>query len=122
MTEQAVIKAIREIVAQKFYKLPEDVNLNTVFTQDLRADSLDMLELCWDICKTYNIPNKAFEEELAQKNITAITVDDCVTAACKLLGIKRGPDKEAAILWLAVTTKKGANMATTNKKFKAITK
>ena len=93
ITEDDVIKTVLECVAKKRHKEPEDVSLTDFFTQDLGGDSLDMLEIGWDICKTYNIQNKPFEDELSKKSIVDITVDDIVTATCKLLGIERSTAK-----------------------------
>ena len=87
MTEQEVINTVKEITAKKFYKLPETINLDTAFSNDLGADSLDMVEIVVESCNHFKIPTDEFEKE----DIT--TVDKLVTLVCKNLGITRGANK-----------------------------
>ena len=121
MTEQEIINTVKEITAQKRHKQSNDVNLNSNFTQDLGADSLDMLEIIWQISEKCDIQPKLLEDQLARQNITSITVDDMVTAVCKTLGIERSTNKGSTTivgLLIAITNRKSTNIATINNKNK----
>lgn len=121
MTEQEIINTVKEITAQKRHKQSNDVNLNSNFTQDLGADSLDMLEIIWQISEKCDIQPKLLEDQLARQNITSVTVDDMVTAVCKTLGIERSTNKGSTTivgLLIAITNRKSTNIATINNKNK----
>ena len=95
MTEQEVINTVRTIIANKFYKHPDDIDLATSFTQGLGADSLGMLELAMEISTRFKIPSTDLEIQ--------DTVDDVVTLICKHLKISRSTNKGASNIIALIT-------------------
>ena len=45
MSNEEILKVLRELVAEQFAKDPEDIDLDTAFEGDLGADSVDLVEL-----------------------------------------------------------------------------
>ena len=45
MSNEEILKILRELVAEQFAKEPEEIGMNTAFEGDLGADSVDLVEL-----------------------------------------------------------------------------
>ena len=45
MSNEEILKVLRELVAEQFAKEPEDITMDTSFEGDLGADSVDLVEL-----------------------------------------------------------------------------
>jgi acyl carrier protein len=87
MTEQEVINTVCTVIAKKLYKQPNDIKLDTMFTHDLGADSLDMLVIATELSNILKIPINEFED----KEINSI--DDLVALICNYLKISRSTNK-----------------------------
>ena len=70
---QDIIERMQRIIADQFSVDPEEITPETVFTDDLGADSVDLVELVMSMEEEFDI-GEVREEELA----TLSTVDDCV--------------------------------------------
>ena len=70
---QDIFERMQRIIADQFSVDPEEVTPETVFTDDLGADSVDLVELVMSMEEEFDI-GEVREEELA----TLSTVDDCV--------------------------------------------
>ncbi len=97
MTEQEVINTVRNVTAQKLYKKPSDINLGTMFTHDLGADSLDMFEIVLELSDRFGIPANEFEGKEIH------SVDDLVTLVCNHLGIIRSTNKDSSNIIALIT-------------------
>ena len=73
MSNEEILKVLRELVAEQFAKEPEDITMDTAFEGDLGADSVDLVELVMSMEEEFEI-GEVLEEELA----TLSTVGDCV--------------------------------------------
>lgn len=72
MMEKEILKEITPIIAEKLGVNESEISLDTSFTQDLGADSLDTVELLVDFEKKYGI---SISDE-NQENI--LTVGDAI--------------------------------------------
>ncbi len=70
---QDIFERMQRIIADQFSVDPEEITPETVFTDDLGADSVDLVELVMSMEEEFDI-GEVREEELA----TLSTVDDCV--------------------------------------------
>ena len=70
---QDIFERMQRIIADQFSVDPEEVKPETVFTDDLGADSVDLVELVMSMEEEFDI-GEVREEELA----TLSTVADCV--------------------------------------------
>lgn len=67
-----IFEKVRHIVSQQFHVAEEEIELDTVFTEDLDADSLDLVELVMEL-------EDEFETEVDDSEIEDIeTVEDAV--------------------------------------------
>ena len=73
MSNEEILKILRELVAEQFAKEPEDITMDTAFEGDLGADSVDLVELVMSMEEEFDI-GEVREEDLA----TLSTVGDCV--------------------------------------------
>ena len=67
MSNEEILKILRELVAEQFAKEPEDITMDTAFEGDLGADSVDLVELVM-----------AMEEEFEEELTSLKTVGDAV--------------------------------------------
>ena len=63
MSNEEILKVLRELVAEQFAKDPEDIDLDTAFEGDLGADSVDLVELVMAMEEEFEI-GEVQEEEL----------------------------------------------------------
>ncbi len=70
---QDIFERMQRIIADQFSVDLEEITPETVFTDDLGADSVDLVELVMSMEEEFDI-GEVREEELA----TLSTVDDCV--------------------------------------------
>ena len=97
MTEQEVINTVRTITARKLYKQPNDIKLDAAFSNDLGADSLDIMEIAINLSKHFEIPANEFEDQDIH------TIDDIVDIICKYLKISRSTDKDSSNIIALIT-------------------
>lgn len=111
MTEQDVIKKIKEITAKRFLKYSHEVELTYDFNHDLGADSFDMYCIVNDICATYDIPYHMLSHDVLFADNTPKTVNDMVTLVCNQLKIQRSTNKNSATIvgLIAIIYEKGQN-------------
>ena len=64
MTNEEILKVLRELVAEQFAKEPEDIGMDTAFEGDLGADSVDLVELVMAMEEEFEI-GETQEEDLA---------------------------------------------------------
>ena len=57
-----VLDKVMEMVAEQFMLEPEEINADTVFVDDLGADSLDVVELTMALEQEFNLPDTPEEE------------------------------------------------------------
>ena len=70
---QDIFERMQKIIAEQFSVNPNEITMGTVFTDDLGADSVDLVELVMSMEEEFDI-GEVREEELA----TLSTVGDCV--------------------------------------------
>ena len=70
---QDIFERMQKIIAEQFSVNPKEITMETVFTDDLGADSVDLVELVMSMEEEFDI-GEVREEELA----TLSTVGDCV--------------------------------------------
>ena len=70
---QDTFDRMQKIIAEQFSVNPNEITMETVFTDDLGADSVDLVELVMSMEEEFDI-GEVREEELA----TLSTVGDCV--------------------------------------------
>lgn len=70
---QGIFERMQRIIADQFSVDPSEITPETVFTDDLGADSVDLVELVMSMEEEFDI-GEVREEELAALS----TVDDCV--------------------------------------------
>ena len=75
-----IFERMQKIIADQFSVDPEEITAETVFTDDLGADSVDLVELVMSMEEEFDI-GEVREEELA----TLSTVEDCVNFLTKKL-------------------------------------
>ena len=73
MSNEEILKILRELVAEQFAKEPEEIGMDTAFEGDLGADSVDLVELVMAIEEEFDV-GEIGEEELSSLH----TVGDCV--------------------------------------------
>ena len=73
MSNEEILKVLRELVAEQFAKEPEDITMDTSFEGDLGADSVDLVELVMSMEEAFDI-GEVQEDELSGLS----TVGDCV--------------------------------------------
>ncbi len=73
MSNEEILKVLRELVAEQFAKEPEEIALDTAFEGDLGADSVDLVELVMAMEEEFEV-GEIQEDELA----TLKTVGDAV--------------------------------------------
>ena len=64
MSNEEILKVLRELVAEQFAKDPEDIDLDTAFEGDLGADSVDLVELVMAMEEEFEV-GEVQEEELS---------------------------------------------------------
>ena len=64
MSNEEILKILRELVAEQFAKEPEEIGMNTAFEGDLGADSVDLVELVMAMEEEFEI-GEIEEEELS---------------------------------------------------------
>ena len=64
MSNEEILKILRELVAEQFAKEPEEIDLDTAFEGDLGADSVDLVELVMAMEEEFEI-GEVQEEELS---------------------------------------------------------
>ncbi len=74
MSNDEILKVLRELVAEQFAKEPEEISLDTAFEGDLGADSVDLVELVMAMEEEFEV-GEIQEDELA----TLKTVGDAVS-------------------------------------------
>ena len=70
---QDIFERMQKIIAEQFSVNENEITMETVFTDDLGADSVDLVELVMSMEEEFDI-GEVREEELA----TLSTVGDCV--------------------------------------------
>ena len=70
---QDIFERMQKIISEQFSVNPNEITMETVFTDDLGADSVDLVELVMSMEEEFDI-GEVREEELA----TLSTVGDCV--------------------------------------------
>ena len=73
MSNEEILKVLRELVAEQFAKEPEEIGPDTAFEGDLGADSVDLVELVMAMEEEFEI-GETQEEDLG----TMKTVGDAV--------------------------------------------
>ena len=63
MSNEEILKVLRELIAEQFAKDPEDITLDTSFDGDLGADSVDLVELVMAMEEEFEV-GEIEEEEL----------------------------------------------------------
>ena len=63
MSNEEILKVLRELVAEQFAKDPENITLDTAFDEDLGADSVDLVELVMAMEEEFEL-GEIQEEEL----------------------------------------------------------
>ncbi|MBQ1460041.1 MAG: acyl carrier protein [Oscillospiraceae bacterium] len=73
MTMEEIFKKMRGLIAEQFAMEPEEVTMDSSFTDDLGADSVDLVELVMAMEEEFDIGEIAEEDLMELK-----TVGDCV--------------------------------------------
>ena len=73
MSNEEILKILRELVAEQFAKEPEEIGMDTAFEGDLGADSVDLVELVMAMEEEFEIGEES-EEDMPELK----TVGDCV--------------------------------------------
>lgn len=73
MTNEEILKILRELVAEQFAREPEEITVDTSFAEDLGADSVDLVELVMAMEEEFEV-GEIEEEELGSLK----TVGDAV--------------------------------------------
>ena len=63
MSNEEILKILRELVAEQFAKEPEEITMETAFEGDLGADSVDLVELVMAMEEEFEI-GETQEEDL----------------------------------------------------------
>ncbi|MEY8386782.1 acyl carrier protein [Oscillospiraceae bacterium 38-13] len=64
MSNEEILKTLRELLAEQFAKDPEDITMDTAFEGDLGADSVDLVELVMAMEEEFEI-GEIQEDELS---------------------------------------------------------
>ncbi len=73
MTPEEIFSTMRNLIAEQFALNAEDVSMTSSFTDDLGADSVDLVELVMAMEEEFDL-DEIQEDDLAQLK----TVGDCV--------------------------------------------
>ena len=73
MTKEEIFKTMQDLIAEQFALEPDEISMESSFTDDLGADSVDLVELVMAMEEEFDI-GEIDEEDLAALK----TVGDCV--------------------------------------------
>ena len=73
MTPEEIFQTMQKMIAEQFALNPDEITLSSSFTDDLGADSVDLVELIMAMEEEFDLEEMQ-EEDLAQLK----TVGDCV--------------------------------------------
>lgn len=73
MTMEEIFKTMQDLIAEQFALEPDEISMESSFTDDLGADSVDLVELVMAMEEEFDI-GEIDEEDLAALK----TVGDCV--------------------------------------------
>ena len=73
MTMEEIFKTMQDLIAEQFALEPDEISMESSFTDDLGADSVDLVELVMAMEEEFDI-GEIDEEDLAGLK----TVGDCV--------------------------------------------
>ena len=73
MTPEEIFQTMQKMIAEQFALDPDEITLSSSFTDDLGADSVDLVELVMAMEEEFDLEEMQ-EEDLAQLK----TVGDCV--------------------------------------------
>ena len=73
MTMEEIFKTMQDLIAEQFALEPDEISMESSFTDDLGADSVDLVELVMAMEEEFDI-GEIDEEDLASLK----TVGDCV--------------------------------------------
>lgn len=73
MTSEEIFGTLQNLIAEQFALNPEDITMSSSFTDDLGADSVDLVELVMAMEEEFDL-DEVQEDDLAQLK----TVGDCV--------------------------------------------
>ena len=73
MTMEEIFKTMQDLIAEQFALGPDEISMESSFTDDLGADSVDLVELVMAMEEEFDI-GEIDEEDLAALK----TVGDCV--------------------------------------------
>ena len=73
MTPEEIFQTMQKMIAEQFALNPDEITLSSSFTDDLGADSVDLVELVMAMEEEFDLEEMQ-EEDLAQLK----TVGDCV--------------------------------------------
>jgi len=80
MTNEEILKVLRELVAEQFAKDPEDITMDTAFEGDLGADSVDLVELVMAMEEEFEVG------EIQEEDLSGLkTVGDAVNYLAAVL-------------------------------------
>lgn len=74
MSIEEIFQTMRELVAEQFALEPEEVTMDTVFEEDLGADSVDLVELVMAIEEEFEV-GEIQEEDLSGLKTVGDTVN-----------------------------------------------
>ena len=73
MTMEEIFKTMQDLIAEQFALEPDEISMESSFTDDLGADSVDLVELVMAMEEEFDIG------EIDEEDLTALkTVGDCV--------------------------------------------
>ncbi len=69
MSNEEILKVLRELVAEQFAKEPEEIGPDTAFEGDLGADSVDLVELVMAMEEEFEVGEIQEDELSALKTV-----------------------------------------------------
>lgn len=73
MTSEELFSTLQNLIAEQFALNPEEITMNSSFTDDLGADSVDLVELVMAMEEEFDL------DEIQEEDLTQLkTVGDCV--------------------------------------------
>lgn len=73
MTSEELFSTLQNLIAEQFALNPEEITMNSSFTDDLGADSVDLVELVMAMEEEFDL------DEIQEDDLTQLkTVGDCV--------------------------------------------
>ena len=73
MTMEEIFKTMQDLIAEQFALEPDEISMESSFTDDLGADSVDLVELVMAMEEEFDIG------EIDEEDLTSLkTVGDCV--------------------------------------------